>query len=119
MIATANYDGYFVEVNPAFRRLPSLARVAAALGLPPREVDLIRDAVPLHDIGKLGVSDTILLRLGALTSSEREEMKRHTATGAAILSGSSSRLRSPSYHACQMACATRRCSWNGSASTPT
>jgi PAS domain S-box-containing protein len=66
------------------------ALLAAELGLPDAEIELIRDAAPLHDIGKLGVSDTILLKPGKLTPEELECMRRHAATGAAILSGSSS-----------------------------
>lgn len=68
----------------------SSALLAAGLGLPNAEVELIRDAAPLHDIGKLGVSDTILLKPGKLTPEELECMRRHAETGAAILSGSSS-----------------------------
>ena len=68
----------------------SSALLAAELGLPDDEIELIRDAAPLHDIGKLGVSDTILLKPGKLTPAELECMRRHALTGAAILSGSSS-----------------------------
>jgi putative two-component system response regulator len=51
---------------------------------------VIRHAAPLHDIGKLGVSDTILLKHGALSPSERRQMQTHTRIGAKILSGSHS-----------------------------
>lgn len=64
--------------------------LATALGLSKGEVELIRDAAPLHDIGKLGVSDTVLLKPGKLTLEELEHMRRHAETGATILSGSSS-----------------------------
>jgi PAS domain S-box-containing protein len=64
--------------------------LAAALGLPDWEVQLIRDAAPLHDIGKLGVSDTILLKPGKLSAEELEHVRRHAEAGAKILSGSSS-----------------------------
>jgi HD-GYP domain-containing protein (c-di-GMP phosphodiesterase class II) len=66
------------------------AQVAERMGLPPEAVRLIRQAAPLHDVGKLGVSDTILLKPGRLTPEELELMKRHSAIGAAILAGSSS-----------------------------
>jgi PAS domain S-box-containing protein len=66
------------------------AQLALALGLPEDEVQLIRDAAPLHDVGKLCVSDTILLKPGELTEEERDLMRVHTETGARILSGSSS-----------------------------
>lgn len=68
----------------------SAALLAAALGLSDSEVELIRDAAPLHDIGKLGVSDAVLLKPGKLTPEELEHMRRHADTGATILSGSSS-----------------------------
>ena len=66
------------------------ALVAEQLGLPSAEVDLIRQAAPLHDIGKLAVPDAILLKRGRLTPDEYEQMKRHAAAGAAILDGSRS-----------------------------
>ena len=66
------------------------AQVAERMGIPPETVRLIRQAAPLHDVGKLGVSDTILLKPGRLTPEELELMKRHSAIGAAILAGSSS-----------------------------
>jgi putative two-component system response regulator len=59
-----------------------------ALGLPPREVDLLRRTAPLHDIGKIGVPDAILLKPGSLTEAEFEVMKTHTTIGAQILGGS-------------------------------
>lgn len=66
------------------------ARLAYQLGLSNREIERIRDAAPLHDIGKLGVSDVVLMKPGALTADEFEYVKGHTATGRTILSGSSS-----------------------------
>jgi putative two-component system response regulator len=68
----------------------SAALLATELRLSEGEVDLIRDAAPLHDIGKLGVSDAVLLKPGKLTPQELEHMRRHAETGATILSGSSS-----------------------------
>ncbi|MBW3595209.1 MAG: response regulator [Actinobacteria bacterium] len=64
------------------------ARMALVLGLSPRQVDLIRAAAPLHDIGKIAVPDHILLKEGRLTTEEWEVMKRHTDTGARMLSKS-------------------------------
>ena len=66
------------------------ALVAEQLGLPAAQVALIRQAAPLHDIGKLAVPDAILLKRGRLTVDEYEQMKRHAAAGAAILDGSQS-----------------------------
>ncbi|HEX8465239.1 MAG TPA: HD domain-containing phosphohydrolase [Abditibacterium sp.] len=66
------------------------ARIAQALELPPAQVDLIRRAAPLHDVGKIGISDTILLKPGKLTDEEFDTMKQHTTIGAKMLSGSTS-----------------------------
>jgi putative two-component system response regulator len=63
------------------------ARLACALGLPAEEVELIRLAAPLHDLGKIGIPDRILLKPDILTSEEMEQMKSHSAIGARILSG--------------------------------
>ena len=63
----------------------SAARLARALDLPDLFVANIRDAAPLHDIGKIGVSRTILRKPGALTEAERAAMKRHAEIGAQIL----------------------------------
>jgi response regulator RpfG family c-di-GMP phosphodiesterase len=64
--------------------------VAERLGLSASEVSLIRQAAPLHDIGKLAVSDSVLLKPGKLTAEEFEQVKGHARAGAAILSGSTS-----------------------------
>lgn len=66
------------------------ASLLQALGASDEEVALIRQAAPLHDLGKLGVSDTILLKPGRLTPEELARMKLHTRLGAQILSGSRS-----------------------------
>jgi len=66
------------------------ALIAQQLGLSEAGVSLIRQAAPLHDIGKLAVSDTVLLKPGKLTDEEFEQIKGHPAAGAAILSGSTS-----------------------------
>jgi putative two-component system response regulator len=66
--------------------------VALGLGHPAREVELLRRAAPLHDIGKIAIPDTILLKPGKLTDGEFEQMKTHTTIGGQILSGSSSPL---------------------------
>lgn len=66
------------------------AMLAASLGKSPAEVELVRLAAPLHDIGKIGISDTILLKPGKLTAEEYRSIKAHAAIGAAMLSGSQS-----------------------------
>jgi putative two-component system response regulator len=63
------------------------ALLAQAHGLPPAEVTVIRRAAPLHDVGKIGIPDGILLKPGRLSADEYEIMKTHTTIGAQILSG--------------------------------
>jgi putative two-component system response regulator len=65
------------------------ALLAEAIGVPQEEVYLIRGAAPLHDLGKIGVPDHILLKSGNLTPEEFEIVKTHTAIGGKILSASS------------------------------
>ncbi len=64
------------------------ALLAKQVGLPDAQVSLIRRAAPLHDVGKIGIPDPILLKLGKLTAGEFALVKTHTAIGARILSGS-------------------------------
>jgi putative nucleotidyltransferase with HDIG domain len=65
-------------------------RIAEQLGLPTADVNLIHQAAPLHDIGKVAIPDTILLKSTRLTEEEHLVMRRHSIAGAAILSGSNS-----------------------------
>jgi len=67
-------------------------RLARTMGCDPAEAMLIARAAPLHDIGKIGVSDAILRKPGKLTEEEYAEMKTHAAVGARILSGGRSDL---------------------------
>lgn len=64
------------------------ARLAEVMGRSDDEVELIRRAAPLHDVGKIGVPDRVLLKEGRLNPEEYQLMKRHTIIGGAILSGS-------------------------------
>ncbi|HKR29872.1 MAG TPA: HD domain-containing phosphohydrolase [Terriglobales bacterium] len=59
--------------------------IAKEIGLPEDEVEKIRIAAQLHDVGKIGIEDRILKKPGALTPDEYEIMKTHTTKGAAIL----------------------------------
>ena len=72
----------------AWRIGRTCALLAIGLGLPDREVELIRRAAPLHDVGKVGIPDAILLKPGKLSGEEFETIKTHTTIGAEILSGS-------------------------------
>ena len=62
-----------------------LARVA---GLDSERAEMIRVASPMHDVGKIGVPDRILLKAGRLTGDERKVMEGHTEIGHRILAGS-------------------------------
>jgi putative nucleotidyltransferase with HDIG domain len=59
--------------------------IAKELALPEDEIEKIRIAAQLHDVGKIGIEDRILKKPGALTPEEYEIMKTHTTKGAAIL----------------------------------
>jgi putative two-component system response regulator len=64
------------------------ALLARQIGLSDTQVSLIRRAAPLHDVGKIGIPDSVLLKLGKLTPEEFDLVKTHTTIGARILSGS-------------------------------
>jgi putative two-component system response regulator len=66
--------------------------IARHLKLSTEVQELIFDASPMHDIGKLGIPDAILLKPGKLSDEEREVMKAHPAIGADILGHSDSSL---------------------------
>jgi putative two-component system response regulator len=68
------------------------AMLAEAIGLDATTVELIRRAAPLHDIGKVGIPDHILLKAGPLTAEEFETMKAHTIIGSRMLSKGRSEL---------------------------
>lgn len=62
--------------------------IALKYGIPEEEVDIFKMASTLHDIGKISIPDTILLKPGKLTEDEFEAMKKHTHIGYEILSSS-------------------------------
>jgi putative two-component system response regulator len=66
--------------------------IAKAMGLPPQDVELGLYAAPMHDIGKIGVPDRILLKPGPLDADEWKVMKLHTTIGGKILSNSDSHV---------------------------
>lgn len=63
------------------------ALLARTLGLPDHEVELLRKAAPLHDVGKISLADDILLKPGKLSPEEIEINRAHTVLGAELLSG--------------------------------
>ena len=66
--------------------------IAGQVGLPPAEQELLLQAAPMHDIGKVGTPDHILLKPGRLTPEEFEIMKQHATIGYEILRDSASPL---------------------------
>lgn len=89
-------------------------RLAGRLGLPDAEVELIRRAAPLHDVGKIGVPDEVLLKPGKLTAAEFEVIKSHTLIGARILSGS----RFPLLQLAEEIALTHHERWDGNGYSP-
>ena len=69
-----------------------VARIAGGLGLSPDEAERLSLASTMHDVGKISVPDTILLKPGRLTDAERREMEQHAERGRRILEGSDSAL---------------------------
>jgi putative nucleotidyltransferase with HDIG domain len=63
------------------------ARLARAMGLPEPEVELIEQAAAVHDVGKIGVQDAVLLKAGPLTDDEDTAIRRHAGLGSQILTG--------------------------------
>lgn len=81
------------ETGAHIQRMAHYSRVIAeALGLPEADCQQIFQAAPLHDIGKIGIPDHILLKPGRLTPAEFELMKRHAMIGYDLLSGSESSI---------------------------
>ncbi len=69
-----------------------VGRVAALLaemkGLPPDQVEMIKKTAPLHDVGKIGLLDSVVMKAGPYDSVDREAMKLHTKIGSKLLSDS-------------------------------
>ncbi len=66
--------------------------IAKASGMDEKQCDLLLNAAPMHDIGKIGISDEILLKPGKLEPDEWAVMQTHAQIGADILSGDDSNL---------------------------
>ncbi|MBE1237787.1 response regulator [Phaeovibrio sulfidiphilus] len=79
------------ETGAHVRRIGALsAFMGERLSWPRDRINHIGAAAPLHDIGKIGISDTILLKPGPLTADERIVMETHASIGGQILSNSGS-----------------------------
>lgn len=84
--------------------------VARSLGRPQEEIEMLRRAAPLHDLGKIGIPDAILLKPGRLTLQEFEIMKTHTIIGAKVLAGA----RTPLLQLAEEIALTHHERWDGS-----
>jgi putative two-component system response regulator len=79
------------ETGAHIQRMAQYSRlIAKSLGLSSADQALIFDAAPLHDVGKIGIPDAILLKPARLTPEEFEVMKQHARFGHELLSGSAS-----------------------------
>ncbi len=85
------------------------AKLGKLIGMNPEQCELLLHASPLHDVGKIGIPDSILLKPGPLTPQEREIMKTHTTKGAQLLSGSDS----PVMKMAQLIAITHHEKWDG------
>lgn len=59
--------------------------LAQAMGLPEPRCDMLRECAPLHDVGKIGIPDAVLLKPGPLDADEMEIMRRHCLYGCELL----------------------------------
>jgi putative two-component system response regulator len=84
--------------------------IAKALNLTDEEVEIGGNACCLHDVGKIGIPDSILRKEGSLNPDEWAIMKSHTLVGSQILSGSSS----PLLQTAEMVALTHHEKWDGS-----
>jgi putative two-component system response regulator len=81
------------ETGNHIRRMSEYCRVLGrAIGLPREEYNTLALASTMHDAGKIGIPDDILLKKGKLNDSEWKIMKQHTAIGEKLLSGGNSKL---------------------------
>lgn len=84
--------------------------IAKALGMNDREADLILHATPMHDVGKIGIPDKILLKPGRLNPEERKIMEKHAEFGAQIIGKHDNALLRMAYSSAL----THHEKWNGS-----
>lgn len=81
------------ETGAHLLRMSAYTRlIARQLGLPQSEQEMLQEAAPMHDIGKVGIPDAILLKPGRLTEAEMAIMRQHPLFGHEILNGSVSPL---------------------------
>lgn len=98
------------ETGNHIRRVSLFCRlIAEKCGLSEDEQEMIMVASPMHDIGKVGIRDEILLKPGIFTEEEREIMKTHTDMGGDIMADSDS----PLLQMCEEIARTHHERWDG------
>ena len=81
------------ETGAHVRRVGELAALLAeCVGMKPGEIEFMRQAAPLHDVGKIGIPDRVLNKPGKLDDEEWEVMKTHARIGFELLSKSDKRI---------------------------
>ncbi len=81
------------ETGNHVKRVAEYSRILAlGIGMSKKEADLLKEASPMHDIGKVGIPDSILNKPGKLSPKEREIMDRHTILGYEMLKHSKREL---------------------------
>jgi len=92
-------------------RVGEYARILGqALGIKGEELQNLHHAAPMHDLGKIGIPDAVLLKKGAFTAEERQKMETHTLIGGQILTGA----RSPLLQTAQKVALHHHERWDGS-----
>jgi len=86
------------------------AVLAKGLNFPPGQIEIVLQASPMHDVGKIGIPDGILLKKGKLEDKEWEIMRQHTIIGSRILKESNSDF----LKAGELIAATHHEKWDGS-----
>jgi putative two-component system response regulator len=74
------------------------ALIAEGMGLSPEDIETIRFASPMHDVGKVMISDGVLKKKGKLTHDERKQIEKHPEFGAKVFKGS----KNPMMKACEI-----------------
>lgn len=109
LAAALEFRGH--ETRNHTRRVGEIAAIlASAVGMPEASTSLLRQAAPLHDIGKIAVPDALLFKKGGFTKAELDLLKTHTQTGASLLAGSAHAVLQM---AAQIAISHHEC-WDGS-----
>ena len=108
-------SGYHLKRIKGFVRILALTAMNnyPDLGLTPHLIDVMTQASAMHDIGKIAVPDSILLKPGRLTSEEFEVMKSHTTRGCEIIERLKDIQEKEYYEMCLDICRHHHERWDG------